>query len=95
MKLTKKDKQYLLKIGIKEHEFSKIEKCATYTKYEMFHVDNESIVTKIGRKKVIEILGREHFLNGLARSTFHCSSARYNEDYTICVIFDSEKYFKF
>jgi hypothetical protein len=94
MKLTNKDKKYLLSIGYAENDFEQIGNIAKYTKYEMFTKEDESIVTRITQKKAIELLGRNTFLSGLGRTAFHRSAVRYNDDDNICVMFDSDKFFK-
>lgn len=94
MKLTNKDKKYLLSIGYAESDFKQIENIAKYTKYEMFSKEDESIVTTITQKKTIELLGRNTFLSGLGRTAFHQSAVRYNNEGTIYVVFDSSKFFK-
>jgi hypothetical protein len=94
MKLTKKDKAYLLSIGVNESDFQQMEMVSRYTKYEMFETHNESIVTKITQKKAIEILGRNTFLNGLHRCAFHSSAVRYSPDDKIVVLFDNNNFFK-
>ena len=93
MKLTNKDKKYLLSIGYSENDFEQIGNLAKYTKYEMFTKENESIVTTITQKKTIELLGRNTFLSGLGRTAFHRSAVRYNDEGTIYVVFDSSKFF--
>ena len=93
MKLTNKDKKYLLSIGYSENDFEQIGNIAKYTKYEMFTKEDESIVTTITQKKAIELLGRNTFLSGLGRTAFHQSAVRFNNDDTICVLFDGNKFF--
>lgn len=93
MKLTNKDKKYLLLIGYSENDFEQIGNIAKYTKYEMFTKEDESIVTTITQKKTIELLGRNTFLSGLGRTAFHQSAVRYNDEGTIYVVFDSSKFF--
>ena len=95
MKLTKKDKEYLLSIGAKECDLKQIEESTKMTKYEMYTKEDESIVHRIGVRKAIEILGRKTFLTGILRSAFHKTAVRYNEDGTIFVMFDAEKYWKY
>ena len=94
MKLTNKDKKYLLSIGYTENDFEQIGNIAKYTKYEMFTKEDESIVTTITQKKAIELLGRNTFLSGLGRTAFHRSAVRFTDDDKICVMFDSNKFFK-
>ena len=94
MKLTNKDKKYLLSIGYTENDFEQIGNIAKHTKYEMFTKEDESIVTTITQKKAIELLGRNTFLSGLGRTAFHQSAVRFTDDDKICVMFDSDKFFK-
>lgn len=94
MKLTNKDKKYLLSIGYVENDLEQIGSIAKYTKYEMFTKKDESIVTTITQKKAIELLGRNTFLSGLGRTAFHHSAVRYNDEGTIYVVFDGSKFFK-
>lgn len=94
MKLTNKDKKYLLSIGYTENDFEQIGNIAKYTKYEMFTKEDESIVTRITQRECIKLLGRNTFLSGLGRTAFHQSAVRFNNDDTICVLFDSSKIFK-
>ena len=94
MKLTNKDKKYLLSIGYTENDFEQIGNIAKHTKYEMFTKKDESIVTTITQKKAIELLGRNTFLSGLGRTAFHQSAVRYNDEGTIYVVFDGSKFFK-
>ena len=93
MKLKNKEKNYLLSIGYTENDFEQIGNIAKYTKYEMFTKEDESIVTTITQKKTIELLGRNTFLSGLGRTAFHRLAVRYNDEDTICVVFDSSKFF--
>ena len=93
MKLTNKDKNYLLSIGYTENDFEQIGNIAKYTKYEMFTKEDESIVTTITQKKTIELLGRNTFLSGLGRTAFHQSAVRYIYEGTIYVVFDGSNFF--
>ena len=53
MKLTNKDKKYLLSIGYTENDFEQIGKIAKYTKYVMFTKEDESIVIRITQRECI------------------------------------------
>jgi len=86
MKLTKQDKQLLKKWGYPEDDFRQIEEATTKTVYEL---DNK----RISRAKVIKILGRELYLNGIARSAFHWSAMRSN-DKDESIYFNSSKLFQ-
>ena len=93
MKLTNKDKKYLLSIGYTENDFEQISNIAKYTKYEMFTKEDESIVTRITQRECIKLIGRNTFLSGLGRTAFHRSAVRYNDEGTIYVGFDCDKFF--
>lgn len=88
MKLNKADKNYLYSMGISVEDVRQIEECIGNT---LFYDSNDK---RISRKDAIEILGREVWLNGMARSAFHNSAYRENEDGSKSVYFDSSKYFK-
>lgn len=93
MKLTNKDKKYLLSIGYTENDFEQISNIAKYTKYEMITREDESIVTRITQRECIKLLGRNTFLSGLGRTAFHRSAVRYNDEGTIYVGFDCNNFF--
>lgn len=93
MKLTNKDKKYLLSIGYTENDFEQIGNIAKYTKYDMITREDESIVTRITQRECIKLLGRNTFLSGLGRTAFHRSAVRYDDNDTLFVLFDANKYF--
>ena len=96
MKLTKKDKEYLLSIGELEEDFRQIEMACgktVFTLYKNRHKDGLENSEKITQKKAIELLGRETFLNGISRSAFHYTSVREVNDNDF-IHFDSSKLFK-
>ena len=86
MKLSNKDREYLKSLGYPEDDFKQIEEATTKTIYEL---NNE----RISRSKAIEILGREVYLNGIARSAFHWSALRSN-DKDESIYFNSSKLFQ-
>jgi hypothetical protein len=86
MKLTDADKEYLREIGYVEKDFCQIERAYTKT------VCEDSYGKRISKTKAIEILGREAFLSGLARSAFHCTAMRHKNE--LSIYFDSTKLFK-
>lgn len=88
MKLTIKDKEYLLKIGYKESDFEQIE-VATLVKNTKYEMDNK----KIPLTQLLEIMNREEYINGVARSAFHGTATRYTKDGKV-VYFDSSNLFK-
>ena len=72
-----------------EEEKEQIKRALKCTKYKLC---GDYTTTPISRKEAIEILGKEMFVSGLERSTFHWTAARTNEDKTI--LFDSSSLFK-
>lgn len=88
MKLTEKDKALLIEWGYPESDFPQIEEAMKKknTKYEFE-------CSAISREKAIELLGREEYLSGIARSAFHFTAAREVSNGKI-VYFDSSNLFK-
>lgn len=88
MKLTNKDKNYLLSIGYLNEDFAVIEN--TPIRCELI-INDVSI--KINQKEAIKILGRNNFLSGIGRSTFHGSAMRSTESlpHNISVYFSQSK----
>ena len=74
MKLTNKDKNYLLSIGYINEDFAVIENKAI--SYELI-INDVSI--KINQREIVKILGRNNFLTGIGRATFHASALRHIE----------------
>ena len=89
MKLIKEDKKLLKGWGIEEEDFNQIERAIKKTVYELKVKD---ITKEITQEEALKILGREEFLSGISRSSFHWSAVRNKEDKTI--YFDSSKLFK-
>lgn len=92
MKLTDDDKKILMDLRYFEEDLSQIEKATRRTVYT---------ISRSGRKeenipclKAVELLGRETFLSGIARSAFHMTSVRDIENTNDKIYFDSEKLFK-
>ena len=86
MKLTQEEKELLIEWGFNEADFEQIERATRKTVYEM---DGK----KISGSEALEILGRETYLSGIARSAFHFTSCRENEKGQM-VHFNSSKLFK-
>ncbi|WP_024622455.1 hypothetical protein [Metaclostridioides mangenotii] len=88
MKLTNKDKEILRGFGYPNEDFKQIER-ATFKKYTTYELNGENI----SLEKVLEIMDREEYLSGIARSAFHWSAVRQtlNEKE---VYFNSSKLFK-
>lgn len=78
MKLTKADKETILKWGYRENELEQVQVAANVAVYELYspHVQGK----KIGVKKAIEILGRKEWLSGICRAAFHWTAGRISLD---------------
>ena len=76
MKLTNKDKNYLSSIGYHNDDFDVIERISKSIKYELMSRQNKDISIKLNQKQAISLLGRETFLSGIGRATFHDSAVR-------------------
>ena len=88
MKLTNKDKKYLLSIGYENDDFSIIEETVKFIRCELIGKPD----TRINKDKAIKLLGRELFINGIGRATFHGSAIRRcAEDTNIEVYFEKRK----
>ena len=85
MKLTSEDKKILKNWGYKSSDFKQIERATSKTEYEL----NDE---KITLTEALEVLGREEYLSGIARSAFHWSACRENEKGQT-VYFNSSKLF--
>ena len=87
MKLTNKDKDYFLSLGYKNEDLAVIEN--TSISYEL--VINE-VSIKISQKEIVKILGRNNFLSGIGRATFHASALRHIESIpNVFVYFEKAK----
>lgn len=89
MKLIESDKKLLKKWGVQEKDFPQIEEAfqKSKTKYELGSVP-------ISRDKAIQVLGRERYLSGIARSAFHFTAAREVPMSGEVVYFDSSALFR-
>lgn len=86
MRLSVSDKNFLSEIGYSEFDCKQIERASGKTCYEY---ENK----RIGQKRAIELLGRENYLSGLARSAFHWSATRETPEGNF-VSFDSSRFFR-
>lgn len=78
MKLTNTDKDYLMSIGYPNNELFDIEDATNNMKYTLFFVYDENMPEiKITKKQVIDMIGRNAFLSGLGRATFHRTGVQY------------------
>lgn len=91
MKLTSEDKKLLTEWFYSEEDCKQIERATTKTIYDYYDDKGRKITIKA--EEAIAMLGREKYLSGIARSTFHWSSCRENEKGQT-VHFDSSKLFK-
>lgn len=89
MKLTKANKALLIKWGYSSEDIPQIEKAIGVSKYYL-HKKEES--TPISSKQALELLGQEKFLSGIARSAFHYSAFRENDN--VQIFFDSKRLFR-
>lgn len=85
MKLTKKDKDFLLSIGNRPQDLAQIEEAIPCTIFEC----NGKRITQRGAQAM---LGREEFLCGMSRSAFHWSTSRETKKGKT-IRFDSSPYF--
>jgi hypothetical protein len=83
MKLTNKDKNYLISIGYTNDDFSEIEFTSNIMNYDLILIFKEKQKLhpqiRLTQKQAIGLLGRDKFLSGLSRATFHGSAVRSNE----------------
>jgi hypothetical protein len=83
MKLTNKDKNYLISIGYTNDDFSAIEFTSNIMNYDLILIFKEKQKLhpqiRLTQKQAIGLLGRNKFLSGLSRATFHNSAVRSNE----------------
>lgn len=87
MKLSIKDKEYLTAIGYSNTDLTAIENEIKNIRCEVF----DSISINITQKEAIRLLGRDQFLSGVARATFHSSAVRHHQTMTnVCVYFEKK-----
>ena len=89
MKLTKKQKEYLLELGYTSNDFSQIETACKYLK-----ILKGKFELRTTHKEFIYSFGRYDFVRLLARAAFH-----YSAQYTLPLgndyfIFDCSKFFE-
>ena len=91
MKLTKEDKQILLKMGHPEEDFWQIEEASKVTIYKEYDGKKWK---RISAKRVIELVGREKLLAGLGRSAFHGSGSADSDDSKIEILVDNNNFLR-
>lgn len=87
------DKQFLKAYGYTESDFDQIERAANKSTYT-FQDENGEPQYAVNVHEAVELLGRETFLPGIARSAFHGTSSRVNPDTGQRVGFDSSILFR-
>ena len=87
MKFTKNHENFLKEIGYKKEDLPQIKRAKRVLKLTDGHGK------KITNEKAVEILGENDFLSGLARSAFHWTAYRENENGE-SVLFDASKLFE-
>lgn len=86
MRLTEQEKKTLRKQGYNASEMKQLQMAASRCDYE----DEKG--NCVDAEDVIEWLGREEWLSGVARAAFHWTSVRDNNGRTIC--FDCSNMFR-
>lgn len=89
MKLTETERIFLKKRGYSDKDFSQIEMAIDISEYHLYNNQEKSV--SITSEKAIKLLGKEEFLSGIARSAFHWSAVRVNNN--IKILFDSKRLF--
>ena len=94
MKLTNKDKDYLISIGYRNEDLHIIEFTIKRMRYEMYFTTKEMKPTiRLTQKQVIGMLGRETFLSGAGRATFHNTAVRTSDDLPNVAIYFEKRQF--
>lgn len=83
MKLTKKQKEYINRLGYNHTDYTQIEKSSRFCKYYVCVGNNEC---RISKKQAIEKVGENSWLSGVARAAFHHTAMR-NEVLFVCDLF--------
>lgn len=89
MKLTETERIFLKKRGYSDKDFPQIEMAIDISEYHLYNNQEKSV--SITSEKAIKLLGKEEFLSGIARSAFHWSAVRVNNN--IKILFDSKRLF--
>ena len=94
MKLTNKDKDYLISIGYLNEDLHIIEFTIKRMRYEMFFTTKKVIpAIRLTQKQVISMLGRETFLSGAGRATFHSTAVRTSDSLPNVAIYFEKRQF--
>ncbi len=89
MKLTEEDKNMLIQWGYSEEDIPQIKKAIRVSQYYVYEIHQRDI--PISLNEALELLGRGKFLSGIARSAFHWSALRENNN--VKILFSSKKLF--
>ena len=92
MKLTNNDKTYLLSIGYANDDLNEIENTTRKMSYELYSMSDDSFPDiSITQKQAITLLGKESFLSGIARATFHSTAIQTIKGFNAAVYFERKK----
>ena len=93
--LTAEDKKYLLSIGTREKDFDQIQEGLNNVKIYRYDLKHPTIgvnalpnIRPITIRAAIRLCGKEAFLAGMDRATFHWSSAQLSKDRRYEIGFD-------
>ena len=94
--LTNEDETSLLIIGYTDDDLNQIGQ--GLKEVELLITDNDIAkgckTRKCGAKRAIEVLGREEFISGVARASFHATATRYSCDGRYEIYFDLRKWWR-
>ena len=88
MKLTETEREMFREQGYSDQNIDQIERALQRSKTTYFMG-----ATGVSREEAINLLGRETFLSGIARSAFHCTATRKTKNGKV-VYFNSTNLFK-
>jgi len=91
MKLTPDDKRLLRSWHYIDSDIAQISDAILCTTYTVYATESKR-GKRISADTAVKILGRKHFLSGIARSAFHFTAVR-NNDTDVEIFFDSHKLF--
>jgi hypothetical protein len=78
--------EILQSAGVQERDFLQVFAAEKFCKFEQNG-------RRISRKRALELLGKEKYIQGLQRAAFHCTAAQIADDGTE-VVFDCHDFFK-
>lgn len=95
--LTHEEKCILKSLGYSSEDFEQIERAMQKSKttYKLVSLKNGSEKSKfVDKETAICILGNIDYLSGIARSAFHWTAYRENQELTYAILFDSSALFR-